>query len=286
MKTSLSYLPPLKQEQILKVVDIIKKVANPEKIILFGSYAKGTFVEHRYKGKDGILYEYISDYDFLVVTKDTPEQTYELDDKITTLAENIQPALNVEIHEIDYINEGLEFGQYFFSDIIKEGVLLYDTGRLQFAEPKVLTAAEKKVIAQRYFDIWFPKGCDFLKGVDFFISQDSLKIAAFISHQAAESFFYATLLVFTEYKPKTHNLKKLRKQAKVLSEELFLLFPVETDKLEKHLFDLLKRGYIDARYRMDYSITEEEVIAVLKRLKKMEVVVSKICIDKINSFTE
>lgn len=71
-----------------------------------------------------------------------------------------------------------------------------------------------------------------------------------------------------------------------MSEELFLLFPVETNKLEKHLFDLLKRGYIDARYRMDYSITEAEVIAILKRLKKMEVVVSKICIDKINSFTE
>ena len=39
MKTSLSYLLPLKQEQILQVVDIIKKVANPEKIILFGSYS-------------------------------------------------------------------------------------------------------------------------------------------------------------------------------------------------------------------------------------------------------
>ena len=182
MKTSLSYLPQIKQEQILQVVDIIKKVANPEKIILFGSYAKGTFVEHRYKGKDGILYEYISDYDFLVVTKDNPVQVYELDDKITTLAERIQPALNVEIHEIDYINEGLQFGQYFFSDIVREGILLYDTGKVQFAEPKELTAAEKKIIAQRYFDIWFPKGCDFLQGVDFFISQGSLKIAAFISH--------------------------------------------------------------------------------------------------------
>ena len=60
--------------------------------------------------------------------------------------------------------------------------MLYDNGTVQFAEPKELTAAEKKIIAQRYFDIWFPKGCDFLQGVDFFISQGSLKIAALISH--------------------------------------------------------------------------------------------------------
>lgn len=286
MKTSLSYLPQIKQEQILQIVKIIKEVANPEKIILFGSYAKGTFVEHSYKGKDGILYEYISDYDFLVVTKDSHESAYELDEQITTRLQKIEPALNIEIHEIDYINEGLEFGQYFFSDIVREGILLYDTGKVEFAEPKELTQAEKKMIAQRYFDIWFPKGVGLLKGVGFYITEVELKIAAFLLHQAAESFYYATLLVFTEYKPKTHNLKKLRKQAKILSEELFLLFPIETDKLEKHLFDLLKRGYIDARYRMDYFIIEEEVTEILNRLRKMEIMVSKICIEKINSFTE
>lgn len=201
MKTSLSYLPQIKQDQILQVVAIIKEVAVPEKIILFGSYAKGTFVEHRYKGKDGILYEYISDYDFLVVTKDSPEQAYELDDKITTLAEKIQPALNVEIHDIDYINEGLEFGQYFFSDIVREGILLYDSGKVEFAEPKELTPAEKKIIAQRYFNISFPKGVSLLNLVSHAMQED-LKIAAFLLHQAAESFYYATLLVFTEYKPK------------------------------------------------------------------------------------
>ena len=69
MKTSLSHLPQIKQEQILQIVDVIKEVAAPEKIILFGSYAKGNFVEHRYTGRDRIVYEYISDYDFLVVTK-------------------------------------------------------------------------------------------------------------------------------------------------------------------------------------------------------------------------
>ena len=283
MKTSLSYLPKIKQDQILQVVDIIKEVVNPEKIILFGSYAKDSYVEHRYKGKDGILYEYISDYDFLVVTKNNIEQSYELDEKITTRAEKIKPALNIEIHEIDYINEGLEFGQYFFSDIVKEGVLLYDTEKVQFARPKELTSAEKKIIAQKYYDKWFLDASDFMDGVYLYQQQEKYKKAIFLLHQAVEGYYYSTLLVFTGYKPKTHNLYKLRKQAKQLSQVLFFIFPVETSKKEKHLFDQLKRGYIDARYRSDYFITKEELLAILERVKRMQITVEQICKEKISS---
>lgn len=276
MKTSLSYLPEFKQQQILMVVDIISEVANPEMIILYGSYAKNSFVEHRYRGSDGIEYEYESDYDFLVVTKNNPHNINEIDGKISSRVPHNYPELNIEIHEIDYINEGLEFGQYFFSDIVKEGVLLYNTDQVKFAEPKELSNEEKKVIAQRYFDIWFEKGDALIDSVVFNLERNHLNLAAFLLHQVAESFYYTTLLVFTGYKPKTHNLKRLRKQAKILSDNLFLLFSIESNKLEKNLFDLLKRGYIDARYRNDYFITEEEVIALIEKMRKMKNIVEEI----------
>ncbi len=284
MKTSLSHLPQIKQDQILQIVDIIKEVAAPEKIILFGSYAKGNFVEHRYTGRDGILYEYISDYDFLVVTKKNNIKEYELDDIVLNRTQHFKSPINLQVHEINYINEGLEFGQYFFTDIIKEGVLLYDTNEIQFSEPRILSLKELKEISQRYFDLWFNRGKEFLEGVDFFLSKEQLTLGAFILHQSTESFYYAALLVFTGYKPKTHNLLKLRKQAKQLSEELFLVFPVETDKDEKRLFDLLKRGYIDARYKEDYLITMEELAALIHRVKKMKDIVENICTEKIISF--
>jgi predicted transcriptional regulator len=90
-------------------------------------------------------------------------------------------------------------------------------------------------------------------------------------------------LVFTGYKPKTHNLSKLRKQAKELSEELYLVFPAESNKREKQLFDLLKRGYVDARYRDDYTITKEELSTLIERVKEMQGIVERICKDKIDS---
>lgn len=283
MKTSLNHLLPGKREQILEIVGIIKEVMAPEKIILFGSYAKGRYVEHRYTGKDGILYEYVSDFDFLVVTRENNIKEYELEDIVSSRTQHFKQPINLQIHEIDYINEGLEFGQYFFADVVKEGVILYDTDIVHFAEPRKLTPTEEKEIAQRYFDIWFTGGVGFLNSVAFNFQQGQYKIATFELHQATESFYYTILLVFTGYKPKTHNLYKLRKQAKHLSEELFLLFPIETSKEEKNLFDLLKRGYIDARYKADFIITKEDLIQLIKRVEQMQSIVENICQEKLQS---
>jgi predicted nucleotidyltransferase/HEPN domain-containing protein len=285
MKTSLSHLPQNNQLEILRIVDIIKEVADPEKIILFGSYAKGTFTEHMYTGRDGIRYEYMSDYDLLVVTKEAQEKSYELEDKVVNRSRMYRSAVNMEIHDIAYINEGLEFGQYFFSDIVKEGIVLYDKGTAKFSELRELSAAEEKEISQRYFDKWFPSGQEFISASKLITKNGNLKIAAFQLHQATETFYYTTLLVFTGYKPKTHNLGKLRTQAKLLSEELYLVFPAESNKKEKHLFDLLKRGYVDARYRDDYFITKEELTTLIARVKEMQSIVERICKEKIATIT-
>jgi hypothetical protein len=49
----------------------------------------------------------------------------------------------------------LSEGQYFFTDIEKEGILLYDAGNTPLAERKPLSTAEAKAIAQQYFEQWY-----------------------------------------------------------------------------------------------------------------------------------
>lgn len=282
MKESLDFLPQNKQHEIRIITEIIREVVNPEMIILFGSYAKGSYVEHRYISK-GITFEYISDYDFLVVTKNNPEKAYVQESIIASKAEKFEPPVNLEIHEIDYINKGLEWGEYFWVDIVREGILLYDKGTVTFSEPRILTPAEQKEKALRYFNTWFPQGRAFLEGAKFHQQNGNLKIADFELHQATESIYYATLLVFTDYKPKTHNLWKLRKKTKPYSEEFFHVFRAETDKQEKHLFELLKQGYVDARYREDFTITESELQTLIERVILMIPIVQRICKEKIES---
>lgn len=284
MKSSLSHLPKIKQEQILHIAAIIKEVAAPEKIILFGSYAKGNYVEHRYTGKDSINYEYISDFDFLIVTQQNKMKDYELEDIIINKTQQFKVPINVQIHEIDYINKGLQFGQYFFTDIVKEGILLYDTSKFEFANLTELSTKQLNEISQNYFTIWYNRHNEFFIDANNAYERKSYTKAAFELHQATESLYYAVLLVFQGYKPKSHNLYKLRKYSKQLSEELYLIFPLENDKNEKKIFDLLKSGYIDARYKEDFVVTKEEIEKIMDRVTIMRNVVEKICNEKISSY--
>ncbi len=284
MKTSISFLPNINQEQLLQIVETIKEVIDPEKIILFGSYAKGKQVEHKYHAKDGTIYEYASDYDILIVLKEIPEKLFNLESAIINKASKYNAPLNLEIHEIDYINKGLEIGEYFFVDIVNEGVLMFDSDITEFAKPRELTSLERKEKALRYFNTWFPQVLELIEGCKFHFHRNSLKVGVFQLHQAAESLYYTVLLVFTDYKPKLHNLWKLRKKSKPYSTELFLIFQAEMNGYENHLFDLLKRGYIDARYREDYIINEAELKDLIDKVTSMVPVVEKICKQKIDSF--
>ena len=283
MKSSLSHLPETKQKQILQIVEIIKEVTDPEKIILFGSYAKSRQVEHKYQDKDGTTFEYTSDYDILVVLKEIPEKLFNLESAIINKTEKYKAPVNLEIHIIDYINKGLEIGEYFFVDIVKEGILLYDTASSEFVEPRELAPLERKEKALRYFNTWFPRSEKMIKGCKFYYTENDLKEAVLLLHQAAESLYYTVLLVFTDYKPKLHNLWKLRKKAKPYSKELFLVFRVEVDDYDNHLFDLLKRGYLDARYREDYVITKNELKDLIDKVTLMVPIVKRICEEKISA---
>jgi uncharacterized protein len=78
-------------------------------------------------------------------------------------------------------------------------------------------------------------------------------ITAFQLHQATVRYYHTILLAFTGYKPKTHDIEELGLQAKNLDAEFAKVF-LNNTKEEKHLFDLLQKAYIDARYKPEYSI--------------------------------
>ena len=67
MNTSISHLPEKKQTELTQLTETLSSFKEVEMVILFGSYARGNWVEDQYVEKD-VLFEYRSDYDILVVT--------------------------------------------------------------------------------------------------------------------------------------------------------------------------------------------------------------------------
>jgi uncharacterized protein len=289
MKTSLSHLPYDKQQQVLQIVETIKEIASPAKIILFGSYATGKW-QQDWSSDKNIVHDYVSDYDLLVIVKDKEddEKLFILNDRIVNKLK-LRAPINLIVHSIEYVNEGLEKGQYFWTDIIKEGILLYDTNEAEFAKARELTKEEKKAIAIEYFDYWHRLSIKYLNVSinDFRESvqkNEKLNFSARNLFESTESFYSTVLLVFTGYKPKTHNLNKLRNYSKGLSLELDMIFPqITKSKYEADLFSLLNRAYIGAKYKMNFQISEKELSDLIDRIETMKEVVEKICKEKISA---
>ncbi|MDH2432408.1 HEPN domain-containing protein [Pokkaliibacter sp. MBI-7] len=295
MKTSLDHLPERKQHEVQTIATLLRdefeqfvqrKTSSTKadyrilKIILFGSHAKGTWVNDPIHG-------YVSDYDILVLVN-SPELVEEYglwshaEDRIQR---RIQAPFSLLVHTLSEVNDWLHQGHYFFKDIREQGVELYRYSNNPLAQPGNLSAQEQKAIAEKHFGQWF------FRAEQFFISfRDDLDRkwyakAAFELHQAAERFLACTLLVCTNYLPRTHNLKHLRAFCTQQDRRFFELFP-NTSRFTRRSFQRLKRAYVDARYSEHYEITTEELEWLASEVERLRQLTEEVCQARITALTE
>jgi uncharacterized protein len=283
MKTSLAHLPPEKQQQLAIIVDVVREKYTVELVILFGSYARGNWVEELHD--DGFHYKYQSDFDIFVVTeKEHLANKIESDDQLwNCLNRRIKTPVTFIAHDIEFLNRRLRKGQYFFSDIKKEGICLYNSGRFELAEEKILLPQEYKHLAEEDFNYYFTKAKNFNLVFQFCFDKNNYNEAAFLLHQTTESLYSAILLVLTRYKPNTHDLKKLGKRAASIEPKFLKVFPQGTEE-EKRLFELLRKAYVSARYNKNYKVTPEELTWLSDRVEILRGMTEEICKNKIESF--
>lgn len=254
-------------------------------VILFGSFARGDWVFERY-GQDNITYTYASDYDFLVVTKSNNNRKHGIcQDKMMKKVEDFSYRKydhnpHFVIEPIEYVNSELEKGRYFFSDIKKEGILLYDSGDFKLSEPKELSEKDLKEMAKADYEHWLGRGQDFALQYKTLFDVGRFHSAAFDLHQAAESLYNCALLVLTGYKPKSHDLIQLGKLAAAQSNEFLGIFPTATPD-QAECFRLLNKAYIDARYNKNYKISSDQLQYLAARVAILKDVVKKACMTRI-----
>jgi HEPN domain-containing protein/predicted nucleotidyltransferase len=284
MKTKIDYLPAHKQLELEQIVHIIQQTISAEMIILFGSYARNAWVEDKY---DNEHYRYQSDIDLLVAVETKSEAIQgrferEIEEAIEK-SEEIKTPVSIIVHDVDFINRRLKKAQYFFTDIKKEGVLLYDSGKFQLKEARELLPAERKKLAQEDFSYWFNNANEFLIGFRYDFQRGSYNKAAFELHQVVERLYSGILLVFTRYKPNSHDLEILRKIANSVDTRLISIFPLDTPE-NKDLFKLLRKAYVDARYKPSYAITHDELSILANRVEKLREIGQLICTEAMNQF--
>jgi predicted nucleotidyltransferase/HEPN domain-containing protein len=287
--TAVSQLPQEKQDELAHISAIIQRECNDAYIIiLFGSYARGDWKEGPHEqGRGKLLIHKKSDYDILVVTR------LEYAAKDITLwktiekacaAKGVKPYVRIIPRDINFINDQLYQGQYFFTEIINDGIVLFDNGKVELEEErKPLDPVEAKRIAQADFDEVFKSAKGFYKGYTFYLSEEDYKLAAFSLNQACEHAYKTVLLVFASECPQEHHLDILGNLDADYCPELKNIFPQQTED-QKQVFELLDYDYIGARYDRHYIITREQLALLAPCVEELHRVVEKCCLEKIRCF--
>jgi predicted nucleotidyltransferase/HEPN domain-containing protein len=283
MNRSLDHLPDSKRQELELILEILFRAFDEAtkaraahkrgrilKVVLFGSYARGDWVDDPLGG-------YKSDYDLLVVVDNEPltdtadywlgaeehlQRSYEITHELTAPAHFI-------VHALSDVNRQLGRGRPFFIDIVRDGVALYEAGDHPFARPAKLSPQEAYDEAKANYDRWFPSASDFADQARYAIERGRSNIAAFELHQATERFYHCALLTMTLYSTKSHNLNFLRAQAERVAPELIPAWPRGT-RFEKRTWELLRRAYVEARFSSEYAISAEELAWLAERVGDLQ----------------
>lgn len=291
MKTDLDHLPQSKQRELAHVVRVLfeefeatttksngfGKVARIFKIVLYGSYARGDWVDDPIGG-------YTSDYDILIVVShdkliDFTDYWAAAEDRLmrdVTITNALSAPVNFIVHTLKDVNQQLEHGRPFFGDIVRQGIVLYEAEGHPFAQPRNLPPDEARAEAQRYFDEWFPSAVRRHDLASTATSKGYAKEAAFDFHQTVERLYHTVLLVLTLYSPKSHKLNFLRSHCEGIAPELIAAWPRE-DKFSRRCFELLRLAYVNARYSPEYKLTDEEIGWIAERVAALETLVRDVC---------
>jgi uncharacterized protein len=298
MRRDLDHLPPVKQRELERVVQIIfeefgdalalskhewKKRGRIQKVILYGSYARGGWVDEPHTAKG-----YRSDYDLLIIVNDKRltdrvEFWLKLEERLNrelAVTKTLRTPVNFIVHTLQEVNDGLAHGRYFFMDVRNDGIALYESEDTELHKPQPKTPDQALAMAKEYFDEWLPSGAGFLKGYRFYMGEKDWKKAAFLLHQGTESLYHCVLLVTTFYTPHVHNIGFLRTQAERLDRRLVYVWPGDT-RVERARFEKLKEAYVKARYSKHYRITEEELTWLGTQVEELGRVVHVICAERI-----
>lgn len=272
---------PKKRLELEEITRVIRRVAgeNIKMIILFGSYARGDWVNDAYV-KNNTFYTYRSDFDILLVVENKSMEEIEgllhkMEKQIYTI-KGLTTMVSLIVHSIGYINQQLERGRYFYVDVKKDGIILYDSKEYELASPKKLTPREQKEIAEMDLRMWSGKARDSLLGYDFYLENEKWNKAAFELHQATEALFVAFLLVFGGYRPKCHNLARLLRMSEEWDSDIERLLIHDREE-----FRLLNAAYVDARFEESYRITKTQLEHLHDRVKDTQRHVESRCKDRI-----
>lgn len=285
MVTTLSHISEHQSQLLQDAISEIVKTVDPEKIICYGTRANINEVWSCFIRADQS--RTCMHFDFLIITREgRKEKEHEVFDKISK-CEKETMHITAVVHSISAVNEALEKGMAFFTNVYDKGVIVYDSGNTPLISPELNKLTKEDLIEnrKRYWNKWFCLAKRFYETACNCVANDRNDVAVFMLHQAVELTCIAALRTCIGYRPSTHNLKRLFFLIENFTLNMRLVFPRSTNE-EAELFNILYRAYSDVRYKEEYSISANTVFVLTQRVKELLVITENLYHDKLNEITK
>ncbi len=231
-----------KDEDLLRIVGMIHRSMDVEKIFLLGKYP----LLPREAGEE---------YDLLVLIKNTQHKKMDEYESIIINRSTDMAPVYTSVFTIEKINELLRKGNPFFASCCRNENLIYDFGETPISGKEECQQTALLFIEEH--NLLMNKAKHFFTGAQLYHQQVEYALATFMLHQSIEHSLNALLVPLLQYRIKTHNLHKLLRYARRFNNKIYQIFPRDT-KSEVALFQILQKAYIHARYKNSFSVSYEQ----------------------------
>jgi HEPN domain-containing protein len=272
---TIPHLTAAKQRHLCAIVGIIRATADVERVILYGSHARGDWVDDPVGG-------YVSDLDILVLVASpalADDEALWADCQESAREVAGDTPVSLIVHTVDDVREQLARGNSFFRDVMTEGVALDDAVRVAIAIPEV-TPAMHHALAREAVHRYFEHAAQLYRSFERNLAHNSLAIAAFELHQVAETLCKAVLVVFTAYLPKMHDLDELGRRCTRACPSLGPVVPQDARDRER-LAGLLRAAYVDARYSFAFEASREDLEALARYVSAFRAHAERACQEQL-----
>ena len=204
LKDKLRHLPSDKIAGLEFITGKIVETGLAEMVVLYGSHARGDFKDGKIKEVGGMPTMFRSDYDLLVIV-DKPGEKEQPDRRLSyfqpvfvgetsiKIKDIIKPYLSefpaqIIVEQISRVNQLIKDRQFFFLDIQREGIELYNSGKCSFVEPpEKVSPKVRRQYAEDYFQMWFKEAKEFyLKSLTLQYSKEADENLQYIKDVAEE----------------------------------------------------------------------------------------------------
>ena len=254
----------------------IREAGKISAIILFGSYSRGDQVM-----EFGENWEKRSDYDILVICANAVNPR-RLEATLSNLFHDFLTPVRCVVNTVKQLNSNLRNGSFFYTDLAKDGIFLFDSQRVHFEMEAPFDPTTKREKAEEEFAHWFREAEEQFWVANSCLLTNLFRKAAFNLQQCVEFCYCTVEVTFSNYRAYEHLLSVLRKRALVFDERINKPFPMET-KEQQNYFEYLDKAYIGSRYRTPkiYPVEQHHIDYWLVEVEKTLRVTQQVCSEHI-----